>query len=441
MNALLLAAIRARHARGGWAAPPAAPPASPGASLLGVGSASTSLTAYPKTGSVTTGSWHVDPAAVTNGNGSSGSPFDNLGSALAAVSDGQRILVHAGTLTLTGNIYRNTAWSTGIEIFNYGDDRPIIDAAALSDGNAGIAIMLDGSSAREHWKGFEVINAPNVGIDVKGVNHTIEDVWVNHCLTSAEASGAGRSALRSIGTGARNNLIQDCAVWRCGDGVNVTYNAPDCYQIAASTGVQTGSKWVRCFGAHGQDDIFDMWAGSGAEAIDCVAFRGGYYWSGVSGSSGGSGFKAGGSRTGVGNNTIKGCIAIQCKSEAIKTNSSPEPCTFLNNTVVGSAGADMTLDTASSGKHTVTNNIALGTVYKGDPTYSTERYNTWNDPADAGSNADFPITNAQFAAAADYDWSLAVGSPCIGASDAAGNLGASDVALEIALEWLAKDLT
>lgn len=33
------------------------------------------------------------------------------------------------------------------------------------------------------------------------------------------------------------------------------------------------------------------------------------------------------------------------------------------------------------------------------------------------------------------------GSACIGAGEAGGNLGASEVALKIAKEWLAKDLT
>ena len=402
--------------------------------LAGVGSASTSLTDYPKTGPVTTGDYFVDPKAGANGIGTEGDPFNDLGSALSAVSDGQRILVKSGTIVLSSNLYRNTGWVTGIQIWNYGTDRPVINAQNLATGNAGIALMLDNDSAREHWKGFEIINAPDMGVDIKGVNHTIEDVRVHHCMASA--SDAGRAGIRSIGSGARNNMIQDCAVWRLGDGATTTSNAPDCYQITATTGnVQTGTKLVRCFGAHAQDDVFDTFRGNGVHVIDCVAYRAGYYWNGISGSSGGSGFKMGGADAGVGDNLLRGSIAVDCRSEAVKPNSSPLGSEFRSTTVVGSTNVGWNLHNASDpGEiHVARDNVAHDNAadHVSDPQYVDSAFNTW----------DLSIANPAFADVSAHDYSLASGSACIGAGEAGGNLGASEVALKIAKEWLAKDLT
>lgn len=401
----------------------------PVTNLLGVGSASTSLVNYPKTGSVTSGDWYVDPSSPTNGVGTLEDPFNTLESALSAVSSGETVLVRSGTLYPTTVFYRTSNWAETVRIFNYGNERPVIDCVNnVNVGNTGRAVAFDSSSGNEHWKGFEIKNATNIAFDILGANVTIEDMWVHDCgkdLSTTEGRGMIRAYRSGVNVGI---LIQDCAVWNCGDGITTGTNAPDCYQVAAST-TSSGVKFVRCFGAHGADDVFDLWGGTNTLILDCVAYKGGYYSNGLSAGDGG-GFKMGGSRSGIGNNSLVGSIAVACKSEAIKPNSSPLASTFTRNTCVDSVGYGWNLNNATTdgNRHIATDNIdynnGLGPGL--NSTRVDDTFNSWN----------LGISNPSFSDPSSFDWSLITGSSAIGVSSTSGNLGASTIALSIAKEWI-----
>jgi hypothetical protein len=397
--------------------------------LLGVGSQSSSFTDFPKTLSTTIGDWYVDPNAMSNGVGSFEDPFNSLESALSSVSSGETILVRAGTLYPTTVFYRTSNWIETVRVFNYGNERPVIDCTTnVNVGNNGRAVAFDSSSGNEHWKGFEVKNATNIAFDILGQNIKIEDMWVHECgkdLSTTEGRGMIRAYRSGVDVGI---VVQDCVVWNCGDGITTGTNAPDCYQVAAST-TSSGVSFVRCFGAHGADDVFDLWGGTNTLILDCVAYKGGYYSNGLSAGDG-SGFKMGGSRTGIGNNFLVGSIAIACKSEAIKPNSSPLASTFLRNTCVDSDGYGWNLNNATTdgNRHIATDNIDYNNV--SGPGLNSLRvddtFNSWN----------LGISNPSFANTSEFDWSLSTGSPAISSSSNGGNIGASNVSLALAKKWI-----
>lgn len=414
----------------------------PLSTLGGEGSTSTSLVDYPKTGAVYTGDWWVDPTSGTNGVGTEGDPFNNLGSALSAVSDGERIIVKAGTLNLSSQISRSTSWTTGIEVFNYGTDRPIIDATALG-GTSRALYFTNGQ--REHWKGFEFRNGPYRGINIESSETTIEDCWVHHF------NGDGIYVANFGGKGTSDNLIQDCSVWRLGDGSSTGTNVPDCFVSTADSGVTTNNNvYVRCFAANGPDDGFDAYRGRGIRFIDSVSFKAGRYWNGnLAGD--GNGFKMGGSDSDAGDNYAIGCLSVEntatgfTHNEAANTTTHSDPnivfafCTAEGNGSRGfNTGGDQVDHKNVRRDCVITNNDGLGYV------------------------GPYAINLRDIAANADYanpvgrDYSLGASSSALNAGIVGGisnsvatqpttgtatNSGASDVALEIALDWMNRDLT
>lgn len=408
--------------------------------LGGVAGDDNSLASHPQTGPVTTGDIWVDPNAGTNGSGTEGSPYDNLGDALSAVNDGERIIVRAGTISLSGTIIRNTSWATGIEVFNYGTDRPVIDASGL--GSSSQALYFTGG-ANEHWKGFEFINGPDRGINIEASNTTIEDCWVH----GFQGDGI---YIADFGGGASDNVIQDCAVWNLGDGVSTDTNVPDCYVATGNTGSPTqNNTFARCFAANCPDDGFDAFRGRGTRFYDCVAYDSGTYANGNPAGDG-NGFKMGGGDNDSGDNYAIGCLSINnafsgfTHNEAANT-SGTDPnivyafCTADGN---GSGGINTGGDQADHlnvrRDCIITNNGSVGYV-----------------GANAVALRDI-TSGVTYFDSAGGDYSLDTGSNGIGdgieggiensvdtqpTTGTATNAGASVTALEIALEWLAKDLT
>jgi hypothetical protein len=405
--------------------------------LGGVGSTSTSLTTYPKIDNTTTGDWYVDGSVGSSGDGTSlGTAFKTIAEGLSALSAGETLLVKGGTYTLgSGGITRSTSWGSKTYIMGYGTDRPILDATSVGTNNS--ALTLDGS-VNEVWHRFHVKNVPSAGGGNNGQsirlvtsanNNILSDIWSSHNITDG-----------FYAFDADNNILQDCASWRLGDGVATDTNCPDNYAIK---GASSGNKLVRCFGGHGPDDNFDFWDGNGNDVIDCVAYKGGYYWSGASGSASSGdacGFKMSGSSTTTPNH-VTGSIAIACRADGLQSNQADLAFNYTRCTTVlnEGLGADFNGDdTGMTGTATdciSLNNTGTGnqgatySVYAG--TYYTTTYCNW----------DLSISDPSFYDTANYDWSLAAGSSAIGAGISGGNLGASDVALKIAKEWLAKDLT
>jgi hypothetical protein len=365
---------------------------------------------------------------------------------LSAVSNGQTILVRAGTLQPSTRYNRSTSWATGINIFNYGTERPVLDCTNLGTGDASRILNLSG--AREHWKGFEIINAKasSQAVYISGSNYAIEDCWVHDCL------GDG-IYIANFGSGAGNNLIQDCAVWRLGDGTTSGTNVPDCIVATGNTSTPTqDNAIVRCFVANGPDDGIDLFRGRGTRIYDSVAYDCGRYWNGASAGDG-NGFKMGGGDNDSGDNWAVGCVALDCvgrgftHNEAANTsNTNPNVvmafCTSVDNYRGFDVGGDQ-----STHKNLLRDSVAFGNTgfgYVGANALELRTTNTLS------------ITDPDFAGAASGDYSLAATSDCLGegvkesignslatqpTTGTADNLGASEVALEIAKEWLAKDLT
>lgn len=402
-----------------------------GANLIaGAGSTSTSLVSHPKTGQVTDGHIWVDPTAGTNGSGTQGSPYNNLDDALLAVADGERIISRGGNIVLSGTFSRSTSWGNGIEIFAYGSERVTLDCS-----NLGTSRPFSFSGGAEHWKGFEVTNGDDGAMLITGSNYTIEDFWVHHM----GQAGGGGGMFYIYGHTNTGVVIQDSVAYRNGDGASTSTNTPDNFKCHAaygdSTQVASGHVFARCFSAHGTDDGFDLFYSNGVSILDSVSYRSGYHYNGNAAADG-TGFKMGSANAGVGNNTARGNLAIANKNVGVNANGAPLPLTVLFNTVTQDDWRPVRAPVAGSD---VRNNIAYANA--GVEDVAGDTYNTWNSSADAGGNPDFPISNPLFVNAAGWDFSLGSGSPAIGAASDGGNLGASIAALDLAKEWLAKDLT
>jgi hypothetical protein len=283
-------------------------------------------------------------------------------------------------------------------------------------------------------------------IYIEGSDYALEDMWVSHCL------GDG-IYIANFGSGARNNLIQDCAVWRLGDGTTTGTNVPDCIVCTGNTSTPTQDNIIaRCFVANGPDDGIDLFRGRGIRIYDSVAYDCGRYWNGNSAGDG-NGFKMGGGDNNSGDNWAVGCFALDndadgfTHNEAANTSNTDPNIVFAFCTSVGnSTGFDIGGDQLTH-RNLWRDGIAFGNTsigYIGDEALEVRTTRTLS------------IADPEFASVLAKDYSLANTSTCIGVAilegignsleaqpttGTADNLGASEVALEIAKEWLAKDLT
>jgi hypothetical protein len=412
-----------------------------GTSIGGVGSTSTSETDYPRTGEVYTGDVWLDPSAATNGDGSEGSPYNSLASARAALNDGERLIVRAGTITLTSQITCNTSWATGIEVFAYGTERPVIDASGLSSTERALYFT---SGANEHWKGFELVNGPHRGVNIESTDTKLEDCWVH---------GFARDGIyiANFGSGAGSNQVLDCMVWRLGNGTETGTNVPDGIVVTGNTGSPSeNNDIVRCFVANAPDDGFDLFRGRGTRVVDCVAFEAGYYWNGNPAGDG-NGFKMGGGDSDSGDNYAIGCLAVDCRAsgfshnEARNTPTESDPnivfafCTAHGNGGSGiNTGGDQAAHLNVRRDSIITSNGSVGYVganavalrdVTGGVTYVDEAGRDYSlDTGSAGidDGIEGGISN-----------SVAT-QPTTGT---ATNAGASELALDLALDWMNRDLT
>lgn len=384
--------------------------------LIGVGSSTTSLVDYPKTGSVTSGNYFVDPTALTNGSGTEADPFDNLASAITAASSGQTILVKAGTLTPTS---RYILSGTNVNIYNYGTDRPVLNCSSLGSGSAARVFTITGSNY--HVKGFDITLSEEFPIVVNGASNKVEDCRLND---------NARTNVYLFGSGADMNVVQDCWSWDINRAAT-SASDDDNYASTANTGfVNTGNKFVRCVGANGPDDGFDLFRGSNVEIIDCVAIGAGYYKNGTTAGDG-NGFKMGGQS---GNNLVQGSLAVGVRVQGFDANSE-NTIQFKKGTSVNAGTRGF--NTYSSSASGIVNNISIGGGTE-EHTGTLGTYNSWNSSSAAGGNAAFPLSLAEidFADPVNHDYSLDSLSEAISAGSAGGNLGASTIALELYLEFM-----
>lgn len=383
----------------------------PPSGLLGAASISTSLSDFPKTSPITTGNYYVATTGNDSNSGTSlGSPFATISKALSVVSAGQTILVRAGTYNLPARITRNTTWGSTVKVVAYGNERPKINASGLGSGSAGRALYFQAGASKEHWKGFELIGAPEVSIQIEGSYITIEDFWVHDGADNGIYIG-------NFGGGAGNNLIQDCVVWKLGDGITSNTNVPDCISSTASPGSTTKNNTVvRCVVMNGPDDGIDLFRSEDTQIIDCVSIGAGYYWNGNNAGDG-NGFKVGGANAGP-NLLIKGSFAIGARYCGVSDNGSPVGyATMRFNTATKSVrGFD-------NGSAPCYDNIGWdNSTYENYGNYGSSARNSWNL---GGTDPEFE---------GDYSLNTAT-SPYLTSSATSTPIGASTVALELYQVW------
>lgn len=386
--------------------------------LAGVGSDSDSLTKYPPTGPVTVGDWYVDQDNGNDANAgtSTGAAFATIGAAIAAADPGDTILIRESATAYVSSSRINIS-KAGLKVFGYGEERPRIDCSGHpTSGFNAFAFHITADDA--HLKALEVTGNPqrtdsvvHRGISIENVDRVfIEDIWLH------DAPGGS-----FYNNGGNDVLFMDCVSWAIGDGASSGTNVPDAF-VTTNTGLR--AKFVRCASGHAPDDAFDCFTGEGAEFIDCFAHRPGRYANGAAAGDG-NGIKLGGSSS-IGSNAARGCLVVSARSQGIVHNSSPFPNTIDQCTATGCGSYGIRQDNIAG--TLVRHNISLGNGinFLGGSPNPTYVRNTW----------DLGIASAGFADVADFDWSLAAGSACIGAGEAGENLGASTIALELAKRWV-----
>lgn len=418
--------------------PEPAPPPPPGGDLFpnwpgfsldiinGVGSASTSYDDYPVTARATSGDKYVDASVSSSGDGNSlANAYKTLQEGLSAVSSGQRLIVKGATYNISSTINRAASWASTVEVFAYGDDRPVLNFSGL--GSTSYAINFTG--ANEHWKGFEVQNTPIHALRFTGSNYKIEDFIVHDaCLQATDSY----SAFYIFGSAATNNLVQDSIAYRIGPASATGTNVCDVLTATTTGGAgnyTTGHKFVRCLGSNGPDDVFDLFLARNTQIIDSVAAYAGIHHSAGSQGGDGNGFKLGGSKSGGtgGGNTLKGSLAIYANVTGITVNGADPHLVILNNTAVENSRGFILDPTSTDEPHIAKNNLSTD-----NPTYNLSKTEPINDSFNSWN---LSITNGGYVAASK-DWSLDAGSAAIGAGEGGVNLGASNVALAIAKYWM-----
>lgn len=385
--------------------------------LIGVGSTSTSLTDYPKTGSVTTGDWYVDGANGNDGNSgtSLGSAFKTIGAAVTAASSSHTIIVRGGTYALSAAL--NV--SKQVNVYNYSTERWVIDR-----GNGGTTSGVNHAGIRITANGAKI-----KGFGVKGVPIRSDADYATYAV--------------EVASGTSNVVVEDGVIWSSKSGSVMLYqcsgplvmdvitigssgagsasNMPDGIVATANSGqATTNATIVRCLAANVGDDCYDLFRATGAKIVDCVAISAGISHTGAN-LGDGNGFKMGG--TGSGNNTLRGSISVYGRTTGITNNANAGTAgLFINNTAAHNARGLLSDDGTYPQQ---TNNIALNNTVYNQSVAGSQTNNTWN----------LSITNASFSDVSNGDWSLDTGSACIAAGTSGANLGASVVALALLKKW------
>lgn len=394
-----------------------------GTTLTGVGSEDDSFTTHPPVANTTEGDWFVDASVGSSGDGTSlATAFKTLAEGLSALGDGETLLVKAGTYNLTG-ITRSTVWTSETRVMGYGTDRPVLDFTSGSSHG-----LVFSGAENETWHGFELQN-----ISSRGVYFTSSAT--DNKVSQLEVHDVVSWALNMNGSSARNQVL-DSVFYRIGDGSTLE---DDTDVVAISYG-SNSSAFIRNFVANGPDDGVDLWDSSNVIVKACVSYGCGRYWNGNP-SGEGNGFKMG-SGSSVGNQLV-GVLSIKNEKHGVQNNSSDQTeyrrNTFYDNGQNASTGAGAKVrrgDDCVMRDNVAAANLDGATEFVGNPVDDT--YNSWNDPADAGGNSAFPLTEAEldFADAAGWDLSLDTNSEGIDAGVDGGHLGASETALRIAKYWI-----
>lgn len=384
----------------------------------------------------------VDPDAVTNGTGTSGSPYDNIQDALAAVADGQTIGVRGGTLDIASRLIRSATWATGIKVVAIGAERFTLNFTGAGTGDAARVLTLTGSG--ETWHGLDITgwNTGGAGVYIDGDDYHLSAVKATH--------GVGDGIYFYQGTGC---TLRDIAVFRIGDGTTSGTNAPDAIALTGSTSVLTTDiEMARIFIANGPDDGLDLFRARGVRVWNVVTYDCGRYWNGATGGDG-NGLKLGGGDSNAGDNHVVGVLTIDNAANGVTHNeaantSGTDPnivAAFVTAYGNGGIGGDL------GGDQTNHKNVLRDAILTGN---ATDRYVGAN-AIERRTTSTLSIATPGFVNTTD-DFSLDAGSACIGEGIQEGitnsvatqpttgtsdNLGASITCLRMWKYWSAQDLT
>lgn len=417
--------FNARHGVGVERALPPSPP-SPG-NIGGTGSVAASLSSHPKTTRVTIGNYYVSPLGSDSNPGTFAQPFKTIGKGLSVLSNGETLLVRAGTYSISSPIVRNTSWATGVLISGYGDEIPRIDGSALSGNKYGL--HLQSGCENEVWSGFEIVNVATYPVLVQGKYNKLDRIYIHDCCTNSDA------AAFYIHSTAKYNVVQDSAVFKCGDpvhgGTNTFDGAANTTYVSPTPGpLPESNVIVRCFFANTPDDGVDFYRAKYSQMLDCAVVAGGRYFGDGSSPSGveGHGVKMGGG-SGAGYNLVKGSVFVHCRMVGQN----------------GNGGANMSYEANTS------SNCNVGIAFRSGYSSASARNilvvgNTTdleNNSAQPPNGANFnnswklgiTLGATKFVNPSQGDYSLDTGSAAIGAGTGGSNLGASTEALSILKKW------
>jgi hypothetical protein len=414
--------------------------------VAGVGSLDRAPAYLDPLGPFTDANLYVDPTRATNGDGSAFSPYNNLPSALAAASDGQRIGVDGGTLELNSRLFRSTSWATGLEVVALNGERPVLQFASGVTGADSRVLTLAG--AREVWHGFDIRgwNEGGAGIYLDGTAYGLSAIRASH------GNGPGIFVFG----GAGGHRLRDIAVYRVGDGFTADTNVPDCIAFTSGVGsVVQDIEMARVFVANGPDDGLDLFRARGVRAWNVVAYDCGRYWNGVNAGDG-NGVKMGGGDSDAGDNQVVGFLAINNRNGGVAHNQARNDSGSNPNIVAaygtvvdnGGIGVDAGGDVASQP------NVLRDTILNGN---GTARYVGAN-ALERRTTVSLSIADPGLVNPTGGDYALDVGSLCIGAgitgddleaplvdqasaTGAAENIGASITSLRMWRYWSQQDLT
>ncbi|MEU6072640.1 sigma-70 family RNA polymerase sigma factor [Micromonospora sp. NPDC047074] len=189
---------------------------------------------------------HVAPNGSDTGTGSADRPYATLGRAVAVVRPGQTIMLHGGTHRLTEPVVMTTSGTAQrrITISNYRDERAVVDASRVPDGQWAI------TQRASYWtvRGLEIKNAPGHAYVCVSCRHSVfsrlsvhdnggiglllrdrgtvgnqvldSDFHANHDTSDAGGTADGLAFKYGSGTG---NLVRGCRMYHnSADGLDLS---------------------------------------------------------------------------------------------------------------------------------------------------------------------------------------------------------------------------
>ncbi len=227
---------------------------------------------------------YVSPEGKSMNTGTIDSPFD-IHTAITRVRPGETIYVRGGTYYLVEplRIDRVATEKEPIELFAYGNEKPVFDCSkelVSAYNNMGLRI---GTGQWWHIRGIEVCNARNSGFMISDGSHIVfENCVAHHNGGTGFTVGYGHSHvgnddgqkgayLTFLNCDSYNNFDW----WTVNSGIPAAGTNADGFAVKCKAG--KGNRFIGCRGWSNSDDNWDFFeCGFGVEIINCWAWRAGH---------------------------------------------------------------------------------------------------------------------------------------------------------------------